>query len=157
MNKILNLILPVFLLVIGVQFIRDYFGNTAGDREGDLEQLIANGQETMGTLSDEYTEKTVKIAKIPVKTYEVAYSFKVGKESYTGNKSLMAPPTMPLVAVTYLPNDPAVNAIDPADELSNLTKSEGDTTTLLIGLGLFLAGAGLGFYRWKSMQGANPA
>lgn len=156
MTKILSFLLPVFLLALGVQFTRDYFGDTAKEERSNLEQLVAQGEETIGFLKSEYTEKTIKIAKVPIKTYEVGYTFKVGEKEYSGVKTLENPPTEPTISVKYLPSDPMVNAADPASELASLNESEG-TTTLLIGLGLILAGAGLGFFRFKSLQKAKSA
>jgi len=157
MNKLLNLLLPVFLLVIGVQFTRDYFGDTSKERRSNLEQLVSSGEETLGILKSEYKEKTIKIAKIPVKTYEVGYDFKIGEKEYSGFKTLKKPPTEPTIKVKYLPTNPEINAANPEEELASLDEYEGSTSTLLIGLGLILAGLGLGFFRYKSFQKAKNA
>ncbi len=156
MNKILSFLLPVFLFVLGIQFTRDYFGDTSKEERSNLEQLISQGEATMGVLKGEYTEKTIKIAGLPIKTYEVGYTFLVGEKEYSGLKTLENPPTEPIISVKYLPSDPMVNAADPASELASLSEREG-TKTLLIGLGLILAGAGLGFFRFKSLQKAKAA
>lgn len=157
MSKILSFLLPIFMMVIGVQFTRDYFGNISQEKEANLEQLISQGQETLGVLKSEYEEKTTKIAKIPIKTYIIGYTFNVGEKQYEGSKTLTNPPTEPTITVKYLPSNPAINAANPEEELASLTNSEGDTSTLLLGIGLFLAGLGLGFFRYKSMQKAKTA
>jgi hypothetical protein len=157
MNKILSFLLPVFLLALGIQFTRDYFGGTSKEEKSNLEQLISQGEETMGFLNSEYTEKTTKIAGLPIKTYEVGYTFKVGEKEYSGIKKLENPPTEPIVSVKYLPSEPTINAVDPVSALASLNESEGDSKTLLVGLGLVLAGAGLGFFRFKSLQKAKSA
>ncbi|MEZ4986025.1 MAG: hypothetical protein R2795_13480 [Saprospiraceae bacterium] len=157
MNKIFNLLLPAFLLIIGVQFSRDYFGNTSKDERNQLEQLISGGEETFGVLKSEYKEKTVKVAKVPIKTYEVGYDFKVGEKEYSGLKTMKSPPTEPVVKVKYLPSNPEINAVDPEEELASLSAYEGDIFTLLIGLGLILAGLGLGYFRYKSFQKGKTA
>ncbi len=157
MNKILNLLLPVFLLVIGVQFTRDYFGDTGKEKRSQLEQLISGGEEALGILKSEYKEKTIKIAKIPIKTYEVGYEFEVGDTRYSGLKTLQELPTEPTIRVKYLPSNPEINAANPEEELASLTEYEGSTSTLLLGLGLILAGCGLGFFRYKSFQKTKAA
>jgi len=154
MKKLLNLILPIILLVIGIQFTRDYFGVTGKEERAKLEQLISSGEETLGTLKDEYKEKTIKIAKIPVKTYEVEYNFKVEEKMFSGLKTLKNLPTEQTIKVKYLPSNPEINAVNPEEELASLVKSEGSTSTLLIGLALILVGLVLGYFRLKSFRKA---
>ncbi|MGH1432821.1 MAG: hypothetical protein ACRBG0_00010 [Lewinella sp.] len=157
MTKILSFLLPVILFVMGIQVTRDYFGGGSQEKRSNLEQLVAQGEETIGFLKNEYTEKTVKIARIPVTTYEVGYTFQVDGKEYSGLKTLNDPPTEPTISVKYLPSDPMVNAASPEAELASLDEYEGGTSTLLIGLGLILAGLGLGFYRFKAMQKGKSA
>lgn len=157
MSKLLNLILPVFLLILGVQFTRDYFGNTSKEKKNNLEQLISKGEETVAILNAEYKEKTIKIRGSRTKTYEVGYTFKVGDKEYSGLKTLNSPPAEPMMKVTYLASNPLINAANPAEELASLTKLEGDGFALLLGLGLILAGLGLGFFRYKSFFTAKAA
>ena len=157
MTKIFNLLIPVFLLVIGVQYTRDYFGDTSKEKRARLEQLVANGEETLGILKSEYTERTTKIAKVPIKIYEVGHDFKVGENQYSGVKTLKSPPTEPTMMVTYLPTNPEINAVSPQAELASLDEYEKSTSTLLLGLGLILAGLVLGFFRYKSFQKSRTA
>ena len=157
MSRILNLLLPIFLLAIGVQFTRDYFGDTSKKKRNNLEQLISQGEETLGILKSEYKEKTIKIARMLVKTYEVGYTFKVDENEYSGLKTLKSPPTEPTIKVKYLPSNPMINAVNPEAELAALDEYEGNTSTLLVGLGLILAGLGLGFFRYKSFQKTKSA
>jgi len=152
MSKIISLLLPLFLIVMGVQFSRDYFGDTTKERRAQLENLVANGEQTTGIVADEYTEKTIKIAKVPIKTYEIDYVFEVGDQEFTGKKALTSPPTEPTVQVSYLPSDPSINEVDPQEAIASLDDTESDSMVLLLGIGLILAGLGLGFYRYRSMQ-----
>ncbi len=157
MKNILQFALPLILIVFGIQLTRDYFGATGSERRAELEQLIAAGAETPGVLADEYTEKTTKVRRARIKTYEVTYKYEVDGKQYSGTKTLQSPPTIPVVVVTYLADNPRLSAIDPAEELSSLTSSEGDTFTLLAGLGLALAGAGLGYFRYRKSIGQVSA
>ena len=150
MSKLFRLIIPMILIVIGIQFTRDYFGNTTKGEREILEQLIAKGQETTGVLKSEFEEKVTSIASIDMTTYNMTYSFKVGDQDYEGTKSFKELPDASEVDVKYLPSDPTVNAANPEAELVSLNEQKGDLTTLLIGLGLILAGAGLGAFRiWR--------
>ena len=140
------------MLVIGVQFTRDYFGDTTKERRSKLEQLVSQGEEAIATLDNEYEEKTMKVAKVPITTYTVGYTFKVDDKEYSGKKTLKSPPTEPTIQVMYLASNPMTNAANPKEELTSLDEYEGGTTTLLMGLGLILAGLGLGFFRFRAFQ-----
>ncbi len=150
MGKLLTLIFPVVLIVMGIQFSRDYFGDTTKDQRNKLEQLIANGESTTATLSSEYKTKKIKIAKVPIKMHEFDYSFNVGTKEYQGKKTYTAQlPASSAVNVKYLADDPSVNAIAPAEALASLEETSG-TPSLLIGLGMILVGGFLGYRRLKA-------
>ena len=155
MKKLIGLIFPVILILIGIQFTRDYFGNTSKERKNELEQLISQGKETFGILNEQYKQKTTKIGGARIITYEIGYTFKVDDKKFSGTKTVDEEPTIPMVNVKYLPSNPQINAIDPEEELASLQKSQGKTKTLLIGLGLILAGFLLGYFRIKSKPQAT--
>lgn len=150
MKKLLGLVLPVILILIGIQFTRDYFGNSIKERKSELEQLISQGDETVGVLKEQYKEKTMKIGKRKIITYEIGYTFSVNDKKFNGTKTLTEKPSDLFVKVKYLPSNPQINAVDPEKELNSLVEREGKTSTLLIGLGLIIAGFLLGFFRIKA-------
>jgi len=154
MSKILSFLVPLAMLIIGIQFLRDYFGVSEPEKREKLELLVAQGQETDGILNSEYTEKVTKIRRKKIVSYEVGYKFKVGETEYTGTKSLRSPPTDPLVKVKYLPGDPNVNEIEPEAALASINSSKGDSGTLLFGLALALGGLGYAYYRYRSFKKA---
>ena len=152
MKKLLGLIFPVILILIGIQFTRDYFGNTSKERKNELEQLISQGKETLGILNDQYKQKTTKIGGARIITYEIGYTFTANDQKFSGSKTVKEKPTVPMVKVKYLPSNPQINAINPQEELNSLQESQGKTKTLLIGLGLILVGFLLGIFRLRSKQ-----
>ena len=77
MKKIINLLFPIILIALGFQFTRDYFGAGNKQQLENYEKLVSIGQTTLATLDPEYVVKTIKVFKIPVKTYEVSYTFTV--------------------------------------------------------------------------------
>ena len=79
MKKILNLLLPVFLLVLGVQFTRDYFGDTSKERKSNLEQLLAEGEEIVGILNNEYQEKDgyFELICVEIKKYDENFNYEI--------------------------------------------------------------------------------
>ncbi|KAA3624615.1 MAG: hypothetical protein DWQ02_22865 [Bacteroidetes bacterium] len=151
MKKLLRLVFPILLLIIGIQFTRDYFGTSETKTREDLQLLVTSGERTMAILNNEYKEKTIKIAKIPIKTYEVNYTFMVRGKQYKGKKTLDSPPTSLEAEVTYLSIDPTINAIDPAEELSEFIESEGNIGYLITGMILFLVGLALLYFRLRPL------
>jgi len=152
MKRIIGLLLPLVLIVIGVQFTRDYFGDTRAESKEKYEKLISEGETTTAKLASQYKETTIKIAGLPIKLYEVEYTFSANDQTYSGTKSLSGPPSEPLMQVTFLSSDPSVNAINPSEELTKMEEHENSSSTLYIGLGLLVIGLLIGFYRIKSFR-----
>lgn len=152
LNILKAFIFPIILIVAGIQFARDYKGSSDSRRITQLEQLINEGQSTAGVLSQEYTTKTIKIGGIPIKSYEVNYLFTVDEVEYRGITILSNEPTQTLTEITYLPEDPRVNAVNPKRELENLTDLKGDTFVLILGLALLLLGLYLLYRRYKALM-----
>ncbi len=150
MKRIIGLLLPLVLIVIGIQFTRDYFGDTGAESKEKYEKLISEGETTTAKLASKYKETTIKIAGLPIKLYEVEYTFSANNQTYSGTKSLSGPPSEPLMQVTFLSTDPSVNAINPNEELAKMEEYEKSSSTLYIGLGLLVVGLLIGFYRIKS-------
>ena len=157
MGKIISFLLPAILIVIGVQFTRDYFSDTNKEKKATLQQLLTNGKDAEAVLDSEYTEKTVTIARIPVKTYEVKYSFTVDGKNYTGLQVSKTEPAEATVKVKYLPNDPSVNAAGAEQELTDLNEQQDSGRGLYVGLAIIAAGLGLGVYRYISYKKSQEA
>ena len=152
LKKVIGLLLPLALIVIGIQFTRDYFGDNGAELKQKYEQLIAEGATTRADLADQYKETTIKIAGLPIKLYEVEYTFDVLGDEFSGTKSLKSPPIQAQMEVTYLPSDPDVNAINPQQELANVKDYENSSSTLYIGLALLLVGLLIGYNRVRAFQ-----
>lgn len=152
MKKVIGLLLPLAMIIIGIQFIRDHFGDTGEELKQKYEQLSNEGATTTAQLADQYKETTIKIAGIPIKLYEVEYTFSVLGDEFSGKKSLSGPPTQAQMEVTYLPSDPDINAIQPQEELSQMLERSKSNTSLYIGLALLLVGLFIGIGRVKAFQ-----
>lgn len=152
MKKLTRLVFPILLLIIGVQVTRDYFGSSTGEAKEKYETLISSGQTTVAQLNSEYKETTIKVAKIPIKTYEVYYTFSVNGKQYNGTKKLRSPPIDRTMQVVYLPSNPVINSINPKEELKKINEMEGEISTLMIGAGVILLGLFLLYNRLKKMK-----
>jgi hypothetical protein len=148
-NKIAKLIIPVIMIIIGIQFTRDYFGSTTKERKNELIELREKGQTTTGTLDSVYKEQTIKVLGVPTKYYIYTYSFYMGGGSYSGkfdsNKQLLKLSCQ----VTYLKDDPGINSLDVEYELAKINEVSGSKTSLIIGLVLIIIGGASAFFTLK--------
>jgi hypothetical protein len=144
MRNYYRLVIGILLMMGGCSFTRDYFSDTKKleleQKIMDVERLIASPTETTAILDSVYSITTIKIMGAPVKFYETKYFFNANNQSFTGIYKPTEPPTIPLIKIKYLAEDPAINSPDPQDELNSLKTSKTSNASLYIGL--FLLGAG---------------
>jgi len=138
-NRIASWIFPIFLLVIGFQFTADHF--KLKSQISNFESLVAEGTKMKTILNSEYREVTTKIAGIPIKSYEFDYSFNHNNKQYTGKESFPEVPKSLNTYVTFLPDNPSINHLNPSEELNKLKQSKSNFTYVIIGLIMMLLGA----------------
>lgn len=95
----------------------------------NCEKILADNSYTIGELNPNYTEVTVKIMRIPTKTYQCTYSFNVEGSTYSGANTFTTLPTSDTLKVYYLKSNPKINYLDPATllkEEKNKNTSNGD-------------------------------
>ena len=122
----------------------DYIEGSDEEKIAQYETMIKENTKTIAVYDSVYTEHTVKIAKVPVKTYSIKYKYEVNGVKYEGEQRLMDPPNTPVVGVYYLKDNPSVNEIDPASSLKYEKEKETSNTDLYFAifwgvLALFLA------------------
>ena len=109
----------------------DYIEGSNKEKVAEYEALIKENTKTTAVYDSVYTEHTVKIAKVPVKTYSIKYKYEVNGVKYEGEqRALMDPPNTPVVEVYYLKDNPSVNEIDPASSLKYEKEKETSNTDL---------------------------
>jgi hypothetical protein len=149
-KKITKLIIPVIMIIIGIQFSRDYFGGTTKERKNELLELREKGQTTTGTLDSVYKEQTIKVLGVPTKYYIYTYSFYVGLGSYSGkfdsDKQLFNLDCQ----VTYLKDDPEINSLNIEYELAKINEVTSSKTSLIIGLVLIIIGGFSAFFTLRT-------
>lgn len=82
------------------------------------EKMLADSSVITATLQDQYTEVTVKIMKVPVKTYKFKYDYVVDGHKYTGEHMYTTLPDDPEQDIYYLTSDPSFSSFDPKKELA---------------------------------------
>ena len=124
---------------------RNYIKGSDEEKIAQYETMIKENTKTIAVYDSVYTEHTVKIAKVPVKTYSIKYKYEVNGVKYEGEqRALMDPPNTPVVEVYYLKDNPSVHDINPASSLKYEKEKETSNTDLYFAifwgvLALFLA------------------
>ena len=130
----------------------DYIEGSDEEKIAQYETMIKENTKTIAVYDSVYTEHTVKIAKVPVKTYSIKYKYEVNGVKYEGEQSTSKLPESPVVEVYYLKDNPSVNEIDPASSLKYEKEKETSNTDLYFAifwgvLALILAIGLLGEFR----------
>ena len=123
---------------------KDYIEGSDEEKIAQYETMIKENTKTTAVYDSVYTERTVKIAKVPIKTYSIKYKYEVNGVEYEGKQSTSKLPESPVVEVYYLKDNPSVNEIDPASSLKYEKEKETSNTDLYFAifwgvLALFLA------------------
>jgi hypothetical protein len=133
-NKISMIIVTVIFLAFSRGCISDYI--KGGDKEAisNYEKMIADSSVTIGILDSVFTEQTIEIAHIPLKTYEFKYYFKVDDVSYSGKATFDSLPKQSIIKIHYLKNDPGISSTNPKKALYDEKEKETSSSNLIIGI-----------------------
>lgn len=118
-NKISAVIAIIVCFALSKGCISDYM--KGGDKAAiaKYESMLADNSKTTAILQERYKEVTVKIMKVPVKTYEFKYDYVVAGHNYTGDHTFSTLPTVQDLEVYYLKSDPSFSIIDPKSKLES--------------------------------------
>jgi hypothetical protein len=127
--------------------ISDYIKGGDNKAISNYEKMLFDSTVATAMYEPEYKEVTVKIAHIPIKTYEFRYKFFVGIQSYEGGVTLNQLPTKATLPVFYLKEDPYFNSTDPASALAKEKEKNSSKAPLYWGIawGLIALFALMGF------------
>jgi hypothetical protein len=140
-NKISAIIGILVCFFLSKGCINDYM--KGGDKDAILryEAMLADNSKTTATLRDEYKEVTVKIMKVPVKTYEFKYDYTVDGRSYAGEHTFSNLPTTTNLEVYYLKANPSVSVVNPKSKLESEKEKNSAKGPLYWGIGWGILGA----------------
>jgi len=108
----------------------DYIEGSNKEKVAQYEALIKENTKATAVYDSVYTERTVKIAKVPIKTYSIKYKYEVNGVKYEGEHSTSTLPKLPVVEVYYLKDNPSVHDINPASSLKYEKEKETSNTNL---------------------------
>ena len=127
--------------------VTDYI--KGGDKEAiaKYEKMFSDSSFTIGVLDSEYKEVTVRVMRVPIKTYEFKYKFNVEGNSYKGEHTFSKLPENEIVKIYYLKSDPSFNCVNPEERLEKEKEKESSNSDLYWGIawGIFCLLAIVGF------------
>lgn len=134
-NKISAVIGIIVCIFLSKGCISDYM--EGGDKAAiaRYEAMLADDSKTTALLHDEYKELTVKIMKVPVKTYDFKYDYMVNGRSYSGRHIFSKLPETQNLEVYYLKSDPSVSCVNPAGKLTSEKEKNTSKSPLYWGIG----------------------
>ena len=139
-NKISAVIAILVCVFLSKGCFSDYMKGGDKDAIARYEAMLADNSKVTAQLQDEYKEVTVKIMKVPVKTYEFKYDYKVDGRSYSGEHTFSQLPTTQNLEVYYLKGNPAVSCVNPASKLSSEKEKNTSKSGLYWGIGWAILG-----------------
>lgn len=155
MSNFFKFIIPIILIILGIQFTRDFFGGRVEDEVKNLRELITNGVKTHATLQNEYKIQTIKILGVPTKYYDYKYAFIVNGSVIQGKYTFDKEQTDNDIEIIYLPKNPEINSVNPKDRIKFLESGKNNNIVLIIGLILIFLGVFIGYSKYKNIRNSN--
>jgi hypothetical protein len=118
-NKISAVIAIFVCFFLCKSCVSDYM--KGGDKAAiaKYEAMLKDNSKTTAILQERYKEVTIKVMKVPMKTYQFKYDYIVDGHNYTGNHTFTTLPTSQDLEVYYLKTDPSFSIVDPNDKLNS--------------------------------------
>jgi hypothetical protein len=101
----------------------------------NCEKIIADNSFVVGEFNESYTEQTIKIMRIPTKTYIFSYKYEVEGKVYNGSHTFTTLPESDTTKVYYLKTNPNVKFLDPIDVLNKEKEKNSSNSALYWGIG----------------------
>jgi hypothetical protein len=138
MEKVKSIIYSIVGLLLFGALAKGCFKDYAkgGNKETikNCEAVIAEKNIATAMYDENYIETTVKIMKVPTKTYQFTYKFDAEGKKYSGHISLGSLPTSDTLSVYYLKSNPRINYVDPAETLKVEKEKESSNGDLYWGI-----------------------
>ena len=129
----------VIVLICGFsckQCTTEYIKGGDNKAISNYEKMIFDNSTAEAELYPEYKETTIKIAGIPMKSYDFRYHFEVDGRKYEGEHTFNVDlPKSNLLKVYYLKGDPDFNVQDPKAELKTEKEKNTSNSSLYWGIG----------------------
>jgi len=101
-----------------------------------LKAMMKDNTVAVATVDPTYKEVTIKVMGVPMKHYEVTYTYEVnGGGPYHGERTLSAPPTSAEMPLYYAKSDPSYSSFEPEEDIKRITEKASSNSNLYWGIG----------------------
>lgn len=139
MNRFTPLIVCLLLMLGGCQLFKINDGRSSAENKEEQQALCEKGVKANAILQDEYTEMEVASSV----SYLYKYDYEVNGKTYTGNLTKDEELQIPIIAITYNPDNPeSVTTTDPCAVYAKIKDMPATWPQWIeyIGVGAFLLG-----------------
>jgi len=139
-DKIVGIVLLILAISCCKQCTSEYIKGGDNKAISNYEKMLFDNSTVNAELYPEYKETTIKIAGIPMKTYEFRYHFEIDGSQYEGKHTFNTDlPKSNQLKVYYLKTDPNFNMQDPKSALETEKEKNSSNSSLYwaIGWGIF--------------------
>ncbi len=140
-DKIIGIAMFAVCAFFSQQCTRTYLKGGDNKAISNYEKMLFDKSVVDAELYPEYKEITVKVMKVPIKTYEFRYYFELNGKKYEGQNTFQAElPKSDVIPVYYLKDDPNFNCVDPTSLLKTEKEKNSSNSDLYWGIGWGILG-----------------
>ena len=133
-EKLIQLGMIALCLVFCQTCTNDYIKGGDNSAIVKYKKIISDNTYTTATLSPIYTERTIKVAGIPIKNYDFDYSFEIDNQRYEGKKTFSEVPKSSQLKIFYLKENPNFHTLNPQSDLKTEKDKNSATANLYWGI-----------------------
>jgi len=129
-----RIVFIVILFAASKSCLTDYVNGADKTKIEQYQQMIDDKSVVEAKLSESYTERTIKVLKVPIKSYDFSYTFSLENKFYKGDITLKKLPESLYIDLYYLKDNPNITSLNPYDDLENEKEKESSLSNLFWGI-----------------------
>lgn len=135
-DKILSFVILIICIACCKQCTSEYIKGGDNKAISNYEKMLFDNSTIEAELYPEYKQTTIKIAGLPIKSYDFRYHFDLDGIKYEGKHTFSVElPKSSKLKVYYLKDDPNFNTQNPKSELETEKEKNSSNSSLYWGIG----------------------
>jgi hypothetical protein len=134
-DKIITIVMIVFMLSMCKMCTSNYIKGGDNKAIANYKKMIFDKSTATAEYYPDYKVTSVKVMKLPIKTYTFRYHFNVNNENFENERTLNELPTTNTFTLFYLKEDPNFNSVSPKKDLENEKSKNSSNSDLYWGIG----------------------
>jgi len=103
-----------------------------------LQEMLKDNTVAVAKVDPVYKEVTMKVMGVPMKHYEVTYTYMVnGGGPYNGSRYLYEPPASAEMPLYYAKSDPSYSSFEPEEDIKRIKEKAASNSNLYWGIGWY--------------------